>query len=495
MFCKRSSPHLHSFLLLSVASLAGACISPAPETSSQPIAIESSIEGLGARFAWARDTALSYAHSGADSVGLWYEAALPGRDAFCMRDVSHQALGAHFLGLDEHTRNMLFQFARHISEEKDWCSYWEIHKDGGPATVDYRDDSAFWYNLPANFDVMDASYRMYQWTGDQTYIEHPVFLAFYEKSVTDFVDRWGLGKDELLSRSRLVNRDSFDLNDPYQTARGIPTYHESGVDGVRFGIDLLSFQVAAYRAYAQILEATGQPAKSTEYLSRAVSTANLLTEVFFKPELQQFHDLYTENDETLVAGNMQLFALYNDAVPNLDHAELLVNNLVSQKRENIEMGSYFPEVLYRYGKYGEALDMIMMLTADSTSRRTYPEVSYAVVGAIATGLMGIAPLDKGISTISRLDSDEDFVALTHFSHRKTIASLRHEGKKKSILDVHSGEKLLWKAVFEGNHPILEVKGRKIRATPGVDGRGKPVSSIEIEVYPLEGVSVAIPEAE
>ena len=486
---------MRPLLVLSLAPLISACSSPDTEFTAPLLSVESSIEGLSDRFAWARDTALSYAGVEGDSVGLWYEAALPGREAFCMRDVSHQALGAHFLGLDEHTRNMLFQFARNISEGKDWCTYWEITRNGDPAPVDYRDDESFWYNLPANFDVLDASYRMYKWTGDVTYIEHPVFLDFYEKSVTEFVDRWDLGKNTILDRSRYMNRDSYDLDDPYQYARGIPTYHESGVEGVRFGIDLLAFQVAAYRSYANILAATNQPTKSTEYLSRAVTAANLLTEVFWKPESEQFHDLYTESDQTFEAGNMQVFALYNDAVPDLEKSEALVSGLLNQKLENVEMGSYFPEVLYRYGKHGEALDMIMMLTADSTDRRSYPEVSYAVVGAIATGLMGIAPADKGISTLSRIDSVEDFATLNHFTHRNSIASLWHEGSHRSTLSVHAGDKLFWKANFAGNHPLLEVKNRKVRASISFDHQGNAVSSIEVEVLPMETVSIAVPEAE
>lgn len=42
---------------------------------------------------WAKEQALAYAFED-DPVGLWYEAALPGREAFCMRDVSHQSMGA-----------------------------------------------------------------------------------------------------------------------------------------------------------------------------------------------------------------------------------------------------------------------------------------------------------------------------------------------------------------------------------------------------------------
>lgn len=44
---------------------------------------------------------LSYAHDGTDSVGYWYEAALPQRETFCMRDVSHQSVGAQILGLSD----------------------------------------------------------------------------------------------------------------------------------------------------------------------------------------------------------------------------------------------------------------------------------------------------------------------------------------------------------------------------------------------------------
>ena len=41
-------------------------------------------------FQWAKSQALVYAHDHSDPVGPWYEAALPGRDSFCMPDVSHQ---------------------------------------------------------------------------------------------------------------------------------------------------------------------------------------------------------------------------------------------------------------------------------------------------------------------------------------------------------------------------------------------------------------------
>src|SRR6267143_6549875 len=54
--------------------------------------LDTSDPNLAAAFGWARRQALAYSFSG-DLVGDWYEAALPGRQAFCMRDVSHQLHG------------------------------------------------------------------------------------------------------------------------------------------------------------------------------------------------------------------------------------------------------------------------------------------------------------------------------------------------------------------------------------------------------------------
>jgi len=441
---------MRKILSVLVVLLISACGKDNIVVVPEPIAIASSIKDLPQRFEWARTTALSYAHDGADSVGLWYEAALPGRDAFCMRDVSHQALGAHFIGLDEHTRNMLFQFARNISEGKDWCSFWEITKNGVPAPVDYRNDEEFWYNLPSNFDVLDASYRMYQWTGDPTYIEHPAFLTFYENTVTDYVETWDLGAENVLTRSRYMNRDSFDLADPYQYVRGIPSYNESHVGSVRVGIDLLAFQVAAYRSYAAVLQKNGQPSKSEEMLSRAVRASNLISEAFWKEDVGHFSDMLMENGQTTMGGGMQTYLLYNDAISDLSKAKLVASNVASSDPGNIEMQSYVPEVLYRYGLHGEALDMLMRISADSTDRRTYPEVSFSVIGALATGLMGLSPIDKGLASISRISTEDDWVELKNVPHLKSIISLKHTGTSSSTFTVLSGEKLIWRAVFAGS---------------------------------------------
>src|SRR6266576_835748 len=107
------------------------------DSSTGLLDLDTSDASLAAGFGWARRQGLAYAFSG-DPVGEWYEAALPGRQAFCMRDVAHQSMGAHFLGLAHHTHNMFRRFAENVSDSRDWCSYWEIDRDNRPAPVDYK---------------------------------------------------------------------------------------------------------------------------------------------------------------------------------------------------------------------------------------------------------------------------------------------------------------------------------------------------------------------
>jgi len=99
-----------------------------------------SSEELNRGFIWAKEQALFYTHE-EDLVGCWYEAALPKRQSFCVRDVAHHSMGAHALGLEKHTKNMLLKFAQNIAASRKFCTFWEIDKDDRPCPVDYSNDN------------------------------------------------------------------------------------------------------------------------------------------------------------------------------------------------------------------------------------------------------------------------------------------------------------------------------------------------------------------
>ena len=226
-----------------------------------PLTLETPDAKLAAAFDWAKGQALDYVYPAAvhgDPVGDWYEAALPSRFAFCMRDVSHQATGAHVLGLAAFNRNMLGKFARGISASRDYCSYWEIDKWDRPAPVDYKSDKDFWYNLTANFDVLDACWRQFLWTGDPAYVTDPAFLEFYRLTVEEYIEAWD--KDG----------DGIPEHRPEYGYRGLGGYDEGPFsDQGLYGSDLIAAMARAFDSFAGIRRTLGNREDGDPFFERA----------------------------------------------------------------------------------------------------------------------------------------------------------------------------------------------------------------------------------
>ena len=89
--------------------------------AQSPVRFTTTATTLQRTFDWARDMALSYVHDGSGPVGLWYEAALPGRDAFCMRDVSHQVVGQGYDSLTHAMKKSADAFRSAIVSLGNFC--------------------------------------------------------------------------------------------------------------------------------------------------------------------------------------------------------------------------------------------------------------------------------------------------------------------------------------------------------------------------------------
>jgi hypothetical protein len=465
--------------------------------------LDTSDANLAAAFGWARRQALAYAFSG-DPVGDWYEAALPGRQAFCMRDVSHQCMGAHALGLARHTRNMLAKFAENISEAKDWCSFWEINRENRPAPVDYRDDADFWYNLPANFDALDACFRMYVWSGDRAYLTDEGFLNFYKRTVHEYVAHWDLGLDRIMTRPRIMNvRGRPSLTNRFQANRGIPSYEESDPNLV-VAIDQIAVQYAGYLAYARFQQLLGNEEESRVFLKRGNDVKTFLNQVWWDKDSASYYSSLGL-DHKLRKDRSNLAVLYYGAAEDGPKSESVVNAILrsigNKEPIGIEEQSHLPEILYRYGKPDPAYEQILDLTGEGKNRREYPEVSYAVIGAIVTGLMGIELalaepqkalqealyVEGTVSTLSCLTPKIKWAELKHVAIRANEISVRHDGLSKTTLTNTAGPALIWNACFAGAHQKLLASGKAAEATPSGSARnGQPVSCTTTVVGSGEG---------
>ena len=444
---------------------------------------------LLASFEWARKQALFYVHDGSDPVGKWYEAALPGREAFCMRDVSHQSGGANPLGLQEHNKNMLYKFAANISESKDWCSYWEINRYDKPAPVDYASDREFWYNLPANFDVLDACYRQYLWTGDTDYITDTVFLNFYDKTVNEYVERWQLGLYEILTRDRFMHTvKPMDSVKYFHICRGLPGYAESDPVNFYMGGDMFGVMYAAFNDYAAIQELGQNRGEAEKFREKARKIYEFFNRNWWSEEEQKYYAKMLV-DSTMHTGHNQSY-LRTGIAQYDDRFEKLLAGL-STSKGNVEEGSYLPKIFYDFGRNILAYEAIMDLSQESKNRREYPEVSYGVIEGLVSGMLGLYAdaRENVIKTIPHLTEETEWVEISNIPILKSKIAVRHQGNTSTTFTHHQGETFKWKAGFPGAYEELEVDGQKMKATAGKTISGDTYSWVEVFVEGGKSVTV------
>ncbi|WP_054026277.1 hypothetical protein [Bacillus sp. FJAT-28004] len=425
------------------------------------ITFQCSDQRLNDGFNWAREQAMAYAHFGEDAVGLWYEAALPARSAFCMRDVAHHSMGAAALGLAPHTLNMMLKFGKYISLTRDWCTYWEITKDDEPAEVDYADDQDFWYNLPSNFDIIFACWRQYMWTGDRTYLDHPVLQNFYDKTVTEYVKTWDKDGDGILEYY------------PEYGRRGLASYNEVGLQPLAGG-DMVAAQIAGYRAYSHMKMLLSDPAASAHYEQLAAQLEQKYEQQWWNEETASFYGslLQDRTYNTNHQAEANFLPLYFEAVQDLRKRTAALADMHSRGVANVEAKTYMPDIYYPYEQHEYGLQELLELVDPKLDRREYPEVSYCVVGSIATGLMGVSANGQDmITTVSRLSPHLDWAELTELPILGCTIAVKHFGYETTELCNDGQDRVLWKAVFAGEHTQLLHNGVLIPAEQEFDVNG------------------------
>ncbi|HVU58958.1 MAG TPA: hypothetical protein VHD83_28045 [Puia sp.] len=448
----------------------------------QGVRFGSSDTAMANAFVWAKAQALRYKGAPGDPVGPWYESALPPRDAFCMRDVSHQSVGGAILGLDAENRNMLRLFAKNISMSKDWCSYWEMNKHGLPAPEDYRSDKEFWYNLNANFDVLSAMWRVGVWTGDSSYYDDALSRNFQEKSVGPYIKSWVLQPDSLLTRPAHPNAPiPFNEQDAFHRCRGLPSYSE-GIPNIKVGVDLVAALYRGLMSYAGILRHRGRGAEADAYTRRAEQYRVRLEQDWWSDSADRYWTWYS-NEGHFGMGEGETFLLWFDALQDTARVRRTIDHLAS-RTWNVENTSYLPYLFYREGYWDTASRTILYLTDPSTERREYPEVSFGVVQGVVMGLMGVEviPGTRIVSTLHRQRGGvEDW--LEELPVLGTVLSVRHVGVTRSMVSNTGRRGIVWRAEFAGAFARVRIDKRTLALRQKKDKWGHVISYVDIPLGP------------
>ena len=460
--------------------------------SQNDLMFKSSDKLLENTFNWAKQKALSFAHDGTDPVGYWYEAALPNREAFCMRDIAHQCVAGEILGLSKHKYNMMYRFAENVSESRDWCSFWEINRYNKPAPVDYVDDEQFWYTLPANLDVLQACLKLYNWTGNKQYLYNPVFENFYEKTLNQYINHWRLNPEELLIRPTYMNTElPLRPDRKFNGCKGIPSYVETE-GGFSVAGDLVASLYAGFYAYSKMLIVKADLTKAKYYREKAEKYKSVLNDKFWNEEKNHYNFFWSCVEGDFLDTEMQgeTYIVWFDATSSPERSQITLDRILKMEC-NVENQSHYPTLLYKYRMPDEAYKY--MTTLQNSNRSDYPEVSFGVMEGLVGGLMGVLPdASNGVlQTLPQLSEKTQWAEVTKLSILGTSINVKHEGLIKSTFTNNGNMTIKWRASFYGEYKELKVNNKRVSAKYETDIMGNIYSFVDVEVTPEKTVTVNI----
>ena len=144
-----------------------------------------------------------------------------------------------------------------------------------------------------------------------------------------------------------------------------------------------------------------------------------------------------------------------------------------------------PLTLFRYGRNRAAYQVLADLSSPQKARREYPEVSYSVIEAFVSGVMGVQPAHNDdtfdVLTFSRLPNDHDRATLSAASIKKNQLDIMHTGRSSTQLKNVSGPAVRWRAAFDGTVSRLHVDGTTVAARHSISAGGAAISWTDVTV--------------
>jgi hypothetical protein len=416
---------------------------------TSPLEFSSSLDDLSRGFQWAKQIALRTVRTGEPGAIPSYHAGLLDRPMFYSRDVAHQALGAHLLGLGEENFVMLRHFAASATAARKYYPLWAFTFDGEPAAIDYRSDTDFVRETPAPFEIAQKAMDLYRWTGEDRYLVDADLAAYYRNLTETFVELHDIQGIGLAGEAGCV--DIFD---------GTPTYNEhAGLPDLQIAADGVASQWAALQAIGDVLGSDHAAAEADRVLKIFESSW------WEEAEGNYIVGLTPSGRITGLASEASWFPMVKRMPLDHEHVHRHLTKLAAWVREHpphfLESTSYLPEAFFAYGFDADALYWIRRLIASGWE---YPEIPFTIVSNLVTGLTGLDISTEGtISTRSHLPPGE-WVETRNVPVGDAVLTIRHEGRDHTELTVTGPAPVQWEAHFDGTPP------RVAKVSPGTTVR-------------------------
>ncbi|MEZ0071145.1 hypothetical protein [Planotetraspora sp. GP83] len=414
-------------------------------------------------FSWASARSYEWVQTERDPGYLpSYWAGLTDRPLFYSRDLAHQMLGAHLLGLDAENFAMLRQFAGSSNGDRAWYPLWAFEFDGTPAAIDYHSDDDFVREIPAPFELVEKAVEQYRWTADDRFLRAPEIASFLRNTMTSFVDA-----HDPLGTGVAGEQGTGDI------FRGTATYNEvERPPYLQVAADGIASQWAAHQALGSVTGAVLDEEFAAWNRGRAEELGDHFSTSWWLPGDQHYAAGFTAEGPV---GGFRLESTWFPAVKGImredqrlsAHLGFLRSGLEATPPSNIEAFTYLPEAFFRYGWDDEALRWMRFLAG---SRADYPEVPFTHVAHVAVGLTGLQPgTDEGVvHTRSHLPAGE-WIEVGGVRVGGSIVGVRHEGREATEFEVTGGPGVTWTSAWDDGHVFtVDVpNGSRVRA--GADG--------------------------
>jgi hypothetical protein len=446
--------------------------------------LNSSSARLNEGFAWAKRQALDWVQTGKGDNIPSYWAGLTDRPAFYARDVAHQMLGAHLLGLDAENKSMLWAFAASATAARRWYPLWAFGFDGSIYQIDYVNDEYFVREIPAVFELVEQADRQYRWTADASYILDPTLWSFYTRSLHEFI-----GAHDANHNGIADERGTGDI------FLGVASYNENGEHLIEAG-DGIGSQYQALLAYAHMQRARGDLAGADSTAARAAALRRLFAATWWSSEANRYIRGFTATGAQTDFGKenswfMPMKRITEPGPRTSAYLDFIDRSVVELPPFNIEAYTYLPETFFPYGRDEQAWKWLAYLI---DSRASYPEVAYTIVSQVVEGLLGVEPdaPESRLTTCSHLPGALEWLAIDHIPLGAHDLRICHDRAYRTTLTHHSGAgALLWQAQFDGTYDQLIVDGNA--ATPATATiNGRIVSTITVSVPPGQTVTIELP---
>lgn len=422
-----------------------------------------------------------------------YWAGYYNRTAFYGRDFVHQATGAELVGLSEENFSMFEAFAKSANESRKWYALWALNFDGSAYYMDYKSDTNFVREVPAQFELVEKAYKQFLWSGDERYISDEMF-EFYTHVMVDYVALHD------------TNNNGVAEGTGGGIFSGSCTYNERGGQPIIEAGDAIGSQYQATLAYAGFCAARGDEEAAAEWYQKAADLKTYFNEewgvmpgdedgnyarALSTDGTTKYNDWGKEN-----SWFMPLKMITEPGEKNDNFIDWIVSKLgngigSSGAPTNIEAYTYIPDMLFLYNRSDEAwrwMSYILSIkdkTHENASQGTngdYPEISYTLVSQTVEGMMGVTPhaQNKTLTTVPRLPSDVGTMTLKNQEIGNNEIALTHNGNTESILTNVSGDDLTWTAQFYGEHAYILVNGEQMTAEQD-EINGEAISYVTVPV--------------